>query len=64
MPRPEVNLDRLRPEIEQRIIPCKQHKEVLAWLATQGVVINRKLYSVGLPNGICHVMGLQHMRQQ
>lgn len=43
MPRPEVNLDRLRPEIEQRIILRKQsHKEVLAWLATQGIVINRK----------------------
>ena len=43
MPRPEVNLDRLRPEIEQRIILRKQsHKEVLAWLAIQGIVINRK----------------------
>ena len=43
MPRPEVNLDRLRPEIEQRIILRKQsHKEVLAWLATQGIFINRK----------------------
>jgi hypothetical protein len=43
MPRPEVNLDHLRPEIEQRIILRKQsHKEVLAWLATQGIVINRK----------------------
>ena len=43
MPRPKVNLDRLRPEIEQRIILRKQsHKEVLAWLATQGIVINRK----------------------
>src|SRR5947207_11306307 len=43
MPRPEVNLDRLRSEIKQRIIPRKHsHKEVLAWLVTQRIVINRK----------------------
>jgi|tagenome__1003787_1003787.scaffolds.fasta_scaffold20898812_2 hypothetical protein len=40
---PEVDLDRLRPEIEDRITRRKHpQQEVLRWLAAQGIAIDRK----------------------
>jgi len=40
---PEVDLDHLRPEIEERIIRRKEsQKELLRWLASKSIVVQRK----------------------
>jgi hypothetical protein len=43
MPRPSINLDPYRDEVQRRILHEKySHKDVMDWLATQGVTVNMK----------------------
>jgi hypothetical protein len=41
MPRPRVDLDTFRDEIERRIASNHTHKQIRSWLAGQGVIISK-----------------------
>src|SRR3954454_13796272 len=41
MPRPRVNLDALRDEMERRIAQKHTHRPILSWLAGKGVMLVR-----------------------
>lgn len=53
MPRPAIDLEKYRAEIEVRIYARESHTEVLQWLESQGVVVaittlRRRLHAWGI----------------
>jgi DNA-directed RNA polymerase specialized sigma54-like protein len=45
MPRPRVDLDPWRDEIERRIAQKHTHRQILGWLAGEGVVVSKNTFS-------------------
>jgi hypothetical protein len=45
MPRPRVDLDALRDEIERRIAQKHTHRQILSWLAGKGVIVSKNTFS-------------------
>jgi hypothetical protein len=48
MPRPRVDLDAFRDEIERRIASKHTHKQIRSWLAEEGLIVRRVPYSRGV----------------
>jgi hypothetical protein len=45
MPRPRIDLDTYRDEIERRIAQKHTHPQILSWLAGKGIIINKNTFS-------------------
>jgi hypothetical protein len=45
MPRPRIDLDAFRDEIERRIAQKHTHPQILSWLAGKGVIISKNTFS-------------------